>query len=330
MCPNARRIIFNNVSTWPEVIRQLPVMFEMLYIEVVDSAVCVLDLFLKCRVFALKMITSDIEYGTGIRGFLRTQPSLKSIYCRGNKTLDLFYAMGNSYSENYEELPFKLKFLMLSNVSWKSHYLDLLKSHSKTLTSLEFIDIIPVMHHYQLAEFVNECKILEELYLHNCYLRDIQPSATITKIELRHFVGPCAWLSAIKNLKILRIINQNNSPEHFATINDFQMNLALNDLEITASNIYNGLLLSNVTRLFLKDIKKLPDTFIISANKLKEIHVIACGKWTEQILREISWKVKGVERLSVTDGICCGDVILAVKRNCLKLIDFSIRNVRPV
>jgi F-box domain len=84
LCPNVKQVKFENVNVWPEVMRNLPELTDV-YLELNESSSCILDLFLKSTVTALIILTKTEQYGTGIRGFLHTQPHLKSVYCKGQK-----------------------------------------------------------------------------------------------------------------------------------------------------------------------------------------------------------------------------------------------------
>ncbi|KAG5668157.1 hypothetical protein PVAND_016109 [Polypedilum vanderplanki] len=320
LTPNARQIKFENCSTWPEVVRQLPELKNnSLYIQLIESSSCILDIFLRSQVNALSLVNYSEEYGTGIRGFLGSQPHLKSLNCKGPKILDTFYAMGNSYSENYKYLPFRLKILVLKEISWNPIYADLLLPNCRSLTYIELIDIMNINEEFE--EFINKCLQLEEFHLQNCYFSIIAP-VNVKKLGLRGFVGQAKYIKKMKKLKVLKISNSSSIDY------DFRTNQELEQVEVTGVSVYNSFSMPYVKKLVMNEIKKVPETlFKEPLSKIEEIHINNCGFCTDQILRELAISGKNLQNLTVTNGNVNREVLRNTRRILGNLKNFTTKNL---
>lgn len=321
LCPNAKQIKFENLSVWPEVVKHIPILNDVL-LEVDDkSSTCLLNLFNKSKVNALKFATSSEENGIGIRGFLRTQQHLKSIYCRGRNALELFYSYGNSYNENYQELPFRLEILVLSNVFVRNYYIDLFLPSASHLRFLSLVDITPVSTHHLLAGFIDTCTNLNELTLQNCLLPSLKPSKTITKVTLRQSTTS-KWIAGMKKLKKLQIFGQMDLSDEELFDYDLHTFRELEVLEIHSSEIKNSLQIPSVQWLKLHQVTRLPTILIASDTVITQLDVSNCDECTEQILQEAALKMRKLQRISVKHGRASHATIADLKRNCRELKSF--------
>lgn len=330
LCPNVQHLKFENIVVWPEVIKHMPHNNDI-HVELIESSACILDLFIKCKVTALWITSKEGEYGTGIRGFLRTQPSLKTIHCQGKKVLDLFYAMGNSYGENYEELPFQLKILSLRDVFFKPYYLDMITPSASTLTYLTLVDVDPLWHHHLIADFMSKCINLEELSVTNFYFLRFRPPLSITRLTICGHVSTVHWISELVNLKTLIVKNQvptiNIHDPHY----DFSNNIALESVSIISSAIKNGLDMPHIKYLKLRDIKELPDDprdLFRNLAKVEDIVVEGCGCLTERIVREIARRIRSLKSLTVCGGKLTTDTVNFVKNMNSKTMKLDLKRTK--
>lgn len=330
VCQNLQHVKFENLIVWPEVVKHRP-QNTGIHVEIVESSSCILDLFLNCKVSALWITSRDGEYGTGIRGFLRSQPNLKTILCQGQKVLDLFYAMGNSYGENYEALPFQLKILSMRDVYFKPYYMDILLPSASSLTYLTIADIDPLWQHHLLGEFIAKCTNLEELSLRNFAFLRLQPPTSITRVTLCDYVGPAQWISDLPNLKSLIVMSQTHSVQTHTMEFNFAKNTALENVTISSAVIKSSLDMPYVKKLKLKDIRDVPDSqeFIQNLGKIEEIQVDNCGNVTEKIVKEIARRANNVQNLSICDGTITSETLLFIRGCCGNLKnDIVMRNVK--
>ncbi|CAG9811389.1 unnamed protein product [Chironomus riparius] len=329
ICQNLQHVKFENLIVWPEVIKHMP-QNNGIHVEIIESSSCILDLFLKCRVSALWITSKDGEYGTGIRGFLRSQPYLKTILCQGQKVLDLFYAMGNSYGENYEALPFQLKILSMRDVYFKPYYMDILMPSASSLTYLTIADIDPLWQHHLLGDFIAKCSNLEELSLRNFAFLRLKPPTSITRVTLCDYVGPAQWISDLTNLKSLVVMSQTHSVQTHAMEFNFAKNSALENVTISSAVIKSSLDMPYVKKLKLKDIRDIPDGQELIRNlcRIEEIQVENCGNVTDKIVKDIARRANNVRNLSICDGTITNETLRYVRGCCGNMKDFVMRNVK--
>jgi hypothetical protein len=234
--------------------------------------------------------------------------------------------MGNSFDENYEGLPFRLKILVLREISFRSHYIDIFNRSAITLRYLELVDIQPVTSHVLLENFINKCVHLNELNLQNIYLRNLKPSASITKVTLKKQAGPALWLTGLSNLKRLRFTFQQASRECYDTQCDFRKCEKLEEVEVSQCTIRNYFQIPTVKKLTLRNIMEVKNGCFVSAqNSIEEVTVEYCDTRTDIILQEVSEKMRKVRTINVKGGIVSRETMAAVRRKCANLRNFNVR-----
>lgn len=325
LCPKARSIKFENVSVWPEVTRQLPTELESI-VELTNSSACILDLFTKSKLGALRITQSFEEYGIGIRGFLKTQPTLKSLYLRGSKVLDFFYSMGNSSCENHEPLPFKLRLLILHDINWKSHYIDLFLPMIHTLNLVELVGIVPLESHRALEQLINNCTNLDQLRCDGCVFKFIN-SQSITNMTMKNSITD-GLNNNIPNLKTLRWINQQQCPNSL----NLGANVKLEELFIINSGLHQWPLnIPSVKKLVLENLTSLSsdenNKFITIYNVVEELDISNCEEFMEQILVEVASKMNNLKVLELKGERLSTEVKNKIKMRCINLKELTFNGV---
>lgn len=333
-CPKVQHVKFENLATWPQFLKQSQKPHNVdIIVELVHSSACILDLFLLSKVTALWIKPKEGEYDTGIRAFLRSQPDLKTIVCQGRKVFDLFFSMGNSFSENFQTLPFKLKIFSMRDVFFKHHYIDILAPSASSLTYLTIDDVEPWDLHEKIAVFISQCTNLEELKLKNFTYNSLRPPQSLKRVTLSDYISRPHWISGLENLSTLTIVNQIHSGLlNFEMDYNFPSNLKLNSLSITTSLINSQLNIPHVKLLKLKKISRTSQItrnqdLIINVSNVEDVTVEDCGRLTDQILKELGRKTRNLETLIVSGGYATLETVNNLKASCLNLKTFLMSNI---